>query len=494
MTRSSPLLVFLFLNFSVLNFSAEWAWTQGKVAAPPAVVPHEEFALQYLDDHGLAGSERESIEFEALLEGEFIRFDLGLYDLRFPFEDLAEPESADNFRELALALLRSQELFAAWVEADDDKQIRSDLKTLKKWVGGWKAKSFKSISVEKPAHLAPALKAKPKTLEALTRFANWMRTGKPVQLNRAHEQTSRILFMPTRPRFLKFVCFAGWLYPDLKSNFWDDGLGTWLGCRVQQTQVIALQYASPKISEADFELGLPLNYRHETVMQQHAVHFGTQALFDNYFRASFPGFASTGLAMNLVLEQFGELNTRIEGDLRARFTESFSVFVPGGNPSGGTLPPYNPDGRWRQNYGVDHFIDMLQKAQKSGNDHVRNAKERNLKFEILSEDTKDKIGLVAPFLGKLSLTKELPEEKFLGDYQEFYRAYKCAFVWWVQTVAGGSKSRSAKAFAQILLEQGRNPALDLDSILLETYGFPISEERPGKSSLEGQFLAWLAKQ
>jgi len=488
MTRVHTLLAILFLSFT-----PEWSLAQSKLAKEPAIVPHEEFALQYLEERGLAEADRSAVDPEALIAAEFVRFDLGLYDLRFPYEDLAEAESADNFRELALSLLGSQRLFATWVGADGDKQMKSDFKSLEKWIKSWKAKSLEKVSKDKPPLLVAGLKTSEKTLEALARFSTWMRTGQPLALNRSAEVASRILFMPTRPRFLKFVCFAGWFYPDLESTFWDKGLGTWLGCRVQDTQVIALQYASPDISEADFELGLPLNYKYEDVMQQHAVHFATQSLFDNYYYDAVPGFASTGFAMNLVLEQFESLRTRIEGDLRARFTESFTVFIPGA-ASDGILPPYNPDGRWRQNQGVDHFIELLQETQKNGNDYVRNAKEKGLKFEILADDEKQKTAVVAPFLGPLAQNKELPAQEFLGDYQEFFRAYKCAFTWWLQTIAPGSKSKASKAFAKVLHTQAKNSAVPFESILLEVYGAPISEERPGKGSLEGQFLIWLAKQ
>ncbi|MFT5285227.1 MAG: hypothetical protein ACI8TQ_001389 [Planctomycetota bacterium] len=489
MIRTFSLVVIL-----LLVFPTEWVQAQIKISEPPAIVPHRKFALDYLEEHGHAGATPEQVDVEALIDAEFIRFDLGLYDLRFPIEDLSEEESAGNLKEIALALLRSQELFAEWVDAHEDRIVRADFKTIRQWITAWKPRQLERAAKQNPSALAVGLKASPAEIEALARFADWMRTAAPVKLNRLANFPARMIFMPTRPRFLKFVCFAGWKYPDLKSKFWDDGLGTWLGCRVQKTQIVALQYASPDISKADFELGLPLNYKHPDVMQQHAVHFGMQALFDNYYQDSLPPFASTGLAMNLVLEQFGDLKTRIEGDLRARFTESFAAFVPGGNSGGGTLPPYNPDGRWRETLGVGHFLSLLQKCQEKGNGYVQNKKNRNLKFQIIADDERAKTSQMAPFLGTAALNNQPPEQKFMGDYQEFFRAYKSGFLWWLQTEAAGSKKRCAKVFTQLLQERSLDPVVSFEELLLKIYESPLSEERPGNKSLEGQFLLWLTKQ
>ena len=288
---------------------------QSKIGPAAAIVPHEEFAHAYLAARGLsADDDPRFIDIEGLIAAEFVHIDVGLYDLRFPIEDLAEEESATNLREIVLALIRSQELFHDWLKpaAGPQKDARSDIASLRSWVKKWTPRRMAKAAGKAGGDLFRALAPKSDVLEAQQRFSSWMRSGGPVALTRDDPVASRIMLMPTRPRFLEFVCFAGWYYARIQDVFWDDGLGTWLGCRVQKTQVMALQFASPDISEGDFELGLPLNYKHPTVMQQHAVHFGTQALFDNYFGDTLPGFLSTGLALNMVIEQFGEVMRVIE--------------------------------------------------------------------------------------------------------------------------------------------------------------------------------------
>ena len=64
------------------------AAAQSQLAAEPAVVPHEEFALAYLSAHGLsADDDPEFIDLEQLISAEYVSLDVGLYDLRFPIED-----------------------------------------------------------------------------------------------------------------------------------------------------------------------------------------------------------------------------------------------------------------------------------------------------------------------------------------------------------------------------------------------------------------------
>ncbi len=470
---------------------------QGAISTDtPAVVPHEEFALSFLAERGLGDLTREEIDFEEVLRAEYARLDLGLYDLRFPIEDLAEAESAADLQAIALALLRSQVLFHGWVEEvlGPAKDALSDVKILAKWIEDWNPGRMSKGGERDDRDLVLGLGAKDNVVQAARRFAAWMRGGGPVGLVREEHAAARMLLMPTRPRFLELVCFAGWYYPHLQHVFWTEGLATWLGCRVQGTQVIALQFASPDISKADFELGLPLNYKHPTVLQQHAVHFGTQALFDNYYGDSIPSYLSTGLAMNMVIEQFGEVDTRIEGDLRARFTEAFSAFVPGGNSGGGVLPPENPDGRFRQNKGRDHFLGLLRLSQRNGAERIMKASEKLLHFEIEDDSRREFITVPAPFLGSPAANKELPPKDFQGDYQEFFRAYKSAFCFWLRIDAGGSKAACERAFARLLTSLARAPENGFEDLVHEIYALPLSGSEPDRKVLEGRFLTWLSKQ
>ncbi len=469
------------------------AVAQGSFADEAAVVPHAEFARRFLEPRGLGDASPEDVDLEALLREEYVGLDLGLYDLRFPREDLGDEDSAADFKEVVLALLESQERFHDWVEPQRGraKDAASDVKTLRKWIEDWKPGRMGSAASAED--LVGGLGASERATAAAARFAGWMRSGGPIGLDREAGRSSRLLLIPTRPRFLELVCFAGWYYPHLESVFWDAGLGTWLGCRVQETQVLALMFASPEIDEGDFETGLPLDYKNETVHQQHAVHFGMQALFDNYYGDTIPPYLSTGLAMNMVIEQFGEVDTRIEGDLRARFTDAFSVFVPGGNSAGGMLPPMNPDGRWRIHKGRGHFVDLLRVAQGEGADRIKNSREKYLHFELENDDRNEHTTVRAPFLGSATEVKELPHGEYLGDYQEFFRAYKSGFAHWLRSAAAGTRKACETTFAELLVRLPDVQADGFEPLLTEVYGAQLSGPSPDRDTIEGRFLAWLSK-
>lgn len=476
---------------------ASAASAQSIIDAPPAVVPHEEFARAFLGARGLADKAPEQVDIEALIEAEYARIQVGLYDLRFPAEDLADEEVAADLRDAMLALLAAQEHFLGWVEEarPRPKEVDADIKTFRKWLEGLNPARMGGGGDRDDRDALLGLGAKESVALASQRFAAYMRAGGPLGLQREEPRASRILLAPTRPRFLQLVCFAGWYYPDLRSVFWDEELSVWLACRIQKTQVICLQFASPDVKKGDFELGLPLDYKNETVLRQHLVHFGAQALFDNYYGDDIPPWLSTGLALDMVLDLFGEVDTRIEGDLRARFTQEMAVFVPGGNSGGGSLPPVNPDGRWRQDKGRGYFIEILRRTQSEGASRVKDAREKYLHFELEDDDKREHITVRAPFLGSAATGKVLPEESFLGDYQEFFRAYKSGFGHWLQSAAAGSSKACRKSFAELLDGLARLPeGAGFEELVRELYGAPLSGDHPDRESLEGRFLSWLSKQ
>ena len=86
----------------------------------------------------------------------------------------------------------------------------------------------------------------------------------------------------------------------------------------------------------------------------------------------------------------------------------------------------------------------------------------------------------------------MPDE-FRDDYLEFHRAYRAAFVHWLQTSGARTKAASRERFGE-LLRRLIDPAepKGFDALCEELYGRPVSAQDPGADTLERRFLAWLA--
>ena len=76
-----------------------------------------------------------------------------------------------------------------------------------------------------------------------------------------------------------------------------------------------------------------------TGMQQQIAQLAGNAMIDNLFGDKIPPSLAGALSVNLVIDVYGECNTRVDGDLRARRMAAREFFVPGGASEGGVLPP-----------------------------------------------------------------------------------------------------------------------------------------------------------
>lgn len=460
------------------------------------LVDFEVEAKAFLEQHQLNQKTRDAIDVEQLIQSSTVRIQIGLYDLHYPVDALDNQERLADFKSIATYLLALQGTFLDWVEptGPDQDSMRDDLKTLTKWFKSWRLTRLRNVDKGEERDLSVLLKPKSNQAEALQRFAAAMRLGQPLGLDRKTPVRSRLILMPTRRHFVQFVSFAGWLHESLRHVFWDENLSNWLGCRVYKDQIVAMEFRNPKSKDSYID-GVSMNKRRDRVMEQNAAHFATQALFDNYYGDLIPAYLTTGIVMNMVIDVFGEVDTRMEGDLRARYTNAVSVFVPGGAPGGGMLPAIPADTRWRIEHGAGRFIKILQAAQEAGFDAVKRAKSKLLHFELEGDDKISRAPITAPFLGAPAIGKPLPEEKFLGDYREFYRSYKACFTWWIQSGAKGSEKNSAKTFSQFLISSSGWRVGDFEKEFTALYdGHPISSHTPDEETLEGRFLAWLAKQ
>ena len=196
------------------------------------------------------------------------------------------------------------------------------------------------------------------------------------------------------------------------------------------------------------------------------------------------------LANILVIDVFGQVDTRNDGDQRAKMTEEVSVFVPGALGDG-TMPAVSADSRWRADQGADYFVRVLFQSQKDGSNEAESRALKLATFPMVADDKVKEFTVHAPFLGSAAM---VPEEEFLGDYIEFLRAYRVAFLYWLRAESQGSDKKSAAAFAELLAGLARDETTPLIDLLQDVYKKPLSSETFDKKTLEGEFLGWLSKQ
>jgi hypothetical protein len=285
------------------------------------------------------------------------------------------------------------------------------------------------------------------------------------------------------------VFFFGWINADQRGLFWLDNVPDWTQCFVVDDQVIALEYAGTGRKPDDYTTGTSMG----DLLQQQVAQLATNSLLAAHYADKVPGPFLGGLSMNLVVDVYGEVRTRIDGDTRSKVTGARSVFVAGGQSEGGVLAKNSAETKWREGGGKDHFIGTLRGAQAEGSKLAKDPKQKNTTFSIRSDNQGDKWPAVAPFL---SADAKAPAAQFQGDYAEFFRAYKSAFIYWLQTKSQAGEKASREKFA-VLLQKLADPATtgDFESVFKAVYdGAALSGPGADKDTLEGKFLIWLSKQ
>ncbi|MEM7515876.1 MAG: hypothetical protein AAF368_02990, partial [Planctomycetota bacterium] len=218
------------------------------------------------------------------------------------------------------------------------------------------------------------------------------------------------------------------------------------------------------------------------------------ALLENYYQGRMPGALISGLSLCLVIEQFGEVDTRVDGDLRSNETQARSVFIPGGQSEGGRLPKNSAEVSWRSEQGRGYFVRQLRQSQEMGAKQNKKEKNRFASFQIKSRDQSVRHSVVAPFFGESAVDRPAPPAEVAGDFQELLRSYKTGFLHWLRTQALGKK-KSPLAFGELLEAMGEEDSLErFAKIFEELYDMPLSDGTASEDSLEGRFLKWLSKQ
>lgn len=429
-----------------------------------------------------------------VLQRSFAHLAVGLFDVYLPVGALRDGKATEEARAALIALVDTQRGFAGWAQGKWTPNGAPDKRKddpLSDWLGGLSAKSFANRQLA-GADLAEAAGATEEVRAALEGFRAELRKGGLFGVNRDLAGAPMVLF-PRRAEFVEFTCVAGALDPSLRNSAWNEGVTGWLEYQADGIPFLTLEYTA-SAGPRDFGKGIPVGARNPTALAELVSQAGGRALLAHVYADGLDPALGSGMANALVIDLFGELDTRIDGDVRARTSQSRSIFVPGGNPNGGSLPPSSAESRWRGTKGKDHFVGILAQVQKQSGKKAPTRAEKLGRFELQSDDGSKKELVSAPFLGPKA---QRPSPEVFGDYLELVRCYGVAFLHWLRLEGAGKPAESAARFGELLRTLGRVKSDDLPAVLRELYGQPLSADDVhglfDGPTLEGRFLTWLAR-
>ena len=485
------------------------------LAMEEELLSFDELAASFFEKHGVGSVEE--LPMEKLLAEHCIRFRLGAIELFYPLAFVGEKAHTDELPRLSAAMLEMQRHWVAWVASDATVvgESADDFETLAKWIKGLKGSKIAKAADKGGRDVAEMLEPKEKVTAALEALNGLLCSSDQLKIVPKDGSPQRILFAPTRRAFVEGLAYMGLLDPTQKKAHWQPIATEWTTFWIDQDLVMALQYPAWEPSP-DFEKGLDMNKFDKNGLEQHAVQQAANALQWACFGNAGSPFFHQAVAMNLAISVCGELNA-LEGDgwgygTTGARTQPYERFVPGGNSSGGVLPPMPAaplnglkEGRWRENHGSDYFLACLKNGQRDGGqelgrarpEHLSEAvrKDKRAHFLIFGTNDSDRYVISAPFFGAGAKKKPYPPADMLIDYREFFRAYKSCFMNWLQFHgADGDEEESLQTFGQLMrakYEDGGERSLE--ELVEEVYGMPLSADDGTVESLEWRFLDWLAR-
>jgi len=485
-----------------MALACQAAWPRSG-AAPEEALPFAEYADAFAKEAGIEDLKRDPASLTPALERSCVAVQLGLFDVWFPRAPLKDKKMADRFEGAVGVLLDLQDRWVEW--AGDEESVKAtagDLGIIRKWLKSWKlAKIARAADNEagRPG-LAKLLEAGEEEIAALNAFEQRMLLAE--YMGRKDEATPPVLliFAPDRGTFLRLGSYIGSLSEEYKPSCWTKSLATWTTLNCLHIHVIAMEYPGTVPGLGDITQGQDMNKDSKTGLLQHVLWNATDLLVTQYQFGNLPRELIVGLAMNMVIEDFKEIEVRTGTGSAGKKLAAYSVFVAGGASTGGTLPgrKAKPDeSRWRQDKGKDYFIGMLRKVQKEGAKLAAKEKKGGWSkigcFPILADTGATEYVARAPFLMDTEDVEPVPPE-CLSDHKEFAFAYQCAFAYWLRTKAGGAASEDPpEALARKYLGASRIRPPGAPAIELGVYGVPLSGEDESRESLEWKFLEWLAK-
>ncbi len=462
--------------------------------APPVDLPHEELAATFLRQHDLEGRAPGEVELEEVLGAHFLAADVGLFQVWIPRAPLADRAHAADFRDSCAALCEAQARWIEWLgeSAQGGAAAADALRAQGKWISKWPVRGFAGLG---PGTAVELLEADEDARAATEVAASALRLGSVLGLSLETPAPVRLVLMPERGGFVEFLAFTGWNHPDLRSIYWAPGVETWTEFRIDDLQVIALEYPAVAPAPGEYATGSSMKDRYPQGLEQQVVQLGMNQLLAHLHGASLPDAMVRGLSINLLIDQYGECHTRNDGDLRGRVTDEREVFVHGGRSEGGLLPPNVAENRWRSDHGKHRYTRILKQAQRSGASQDKRNKHRYNSFQLFADDDREQAVAHAPYYGPGPDGAEQLPPAFAQDMAEFLRAYDVAFLHYLRSAGAGSKSKSAEAFSRLLGQLRSEPEAPSFAAAVEAvYGLPLSNPAVDGDSVEGRYLKWLSKQ
>lgn len=466
---------------------------------------YEAMGRAALETLGYAPSQVDELEMGQVLAEHFFHLQLGAIDLCVPGSDLATTESVKEFARCAQAVIAVQRQWLSCLPAASASGGRvgdgagtradpaSDLVLLTKWVDSWNVTKLRHAQVAEQRDLAVVLEPSAAQQQALASVGAFFTGGAGLPVPSPSGQPTLVAVMPTRKQFCELVALAGMLDAANTALFWREDLGLWTEARVGDARVLALKYPVTTGKKWDYAPQVRMDEKEKTGLEEYVAERSALSLLSLTFGDRMPEAFAAGFAIHLVIGAYGEDNVRTEGDLRGRSVPPMEVFVPGAT-SDGALPAPNLDGKWRDKKGSDHFLLPLGAAQKSAWEAEREKQWKELAFLIRGDGEQGTWVAHAPFLGSAARGRDQPEPRFLGDFREFFRAYKAAFVHYLTSAAAGKEKDSEAAFARFLADLAvAESADDFERCAARAYGRAVlSDATASEGTLEGDFLRWLA--
>lgn len=397
----------------------------------------------------------------AMLERHYCRLLLGGFDLRVPNTRINKGPDAARIAAIADVLLDLQDRLCDYTVLDAEALAaeHGNLAALRKYVAAWRNKPFGTEPPAVPAGKEPCV----------------------------------LVLAPTRKDFVGLVGWLGLLDTKYADYWWNDGTAQFADLRLQDeghVQVIALEYAAPD-QKGDVTLGFDMNTREKTGLLQHVAQRAALSWCWRWLGDDADQSFVLGFATDLVVDVLGQNNARSGGSDKAYSTEGRNAFIPGAPSRGGSMEMVNADSSWRLSQGQDYFARPLRQAQKAGEHAAKDSRDRLGNFLLKAGEKKHLV--TAPFLGKVAFEREAVPDEFGDDYLEFHRAYRSAFVHWLQGNGAKGKAASAEKFATLLQRLVAQPAsVTFEGLCKEIYGVPLAGKSAETDTLERRFLGWLA--
>lgn len=452
---------------------------------------YEERTRTLLAELGVPDASSSTFEFGETLDKAFVRADLGLYQLYGPNLDFGRNDAAKNYRKVAGELLRLQGHFLGWLDPEEQsfEEQRSDLSLVGRWVDSWSDRDLLAAAQDGGGNLLDVLEADEGTREAVQRLASSMGRGEPLGLERSDSEPEVIVLVNDRMRYMRFLAFAGWVRPGLQGIFWSPTTSSWTNFFLDGRNYYASKYHGGDENPD----GISMETRAKDALEQQIVQLATNALLDNWYGAKISPTLANGLSVNLVVDLYGECNTRVDGDLRERRTEAVEIFIPGVLDDG-YLPKQLADSRWRiKHQGGNRFVDELKRSQKEAAKELR--ERTSFSFMLEDDNGAREVTIRAPFMGPSEDGVQLPGEDFYGDFEEFSRAYRTCFFDWLRRHSMGKDEDAAReSFGLLLRAFARGSSTeDVLGAFQEVYEAPLSSPELSEEALETRFLEWLPR-